>query len=71
MKSGRIGAHENMYFSSYTITEQRARSLRLKLCRLLTMKRRTVFTAARGLLDLVKTLERLSYLHSEYIEEEG
>ena len=34
MKSGRIGAHQNMYFYSSMIMEQRARSLRLKLCKL-------------------------------------
>ena len=35
MKSGRIVVHENVYFSNMTITKERARSLLLKLSKLL------------------------------------
>ena len=71
MKSGRIIAHDNMYFSNSTITKQSARSLRLKLCKLLSYAaefqemRKSIFTAARGLLDLAKALKKLNCFDSD------
>ena len=66
----RIGVEENMFFSNMTITKQRPRTLRLKLFNLLSWvwneEQLYFITAARGLPELVTTLEKLNCFHSEH-----
>ena len=58
--------HESVDFSSYETKSSKLAVQTLKTAELSLKWRTVVFTVARGLPELAKTLDRLNCFHSEY-----